>query len=99
MSEEITMVITGIGILVMLFCLWSAFSLKAKVPGGVVGQKWRHMTGMIAFFSLGYIAIPFLGELSAETMRLAVALIFLFGAIYVAVTIRLIYRVIEELTA
>lgn len=99
MNEEITLVITGLGILVMLFCLWSAFNLKSKVPGGVVGQKWRHMTGMIAFFSLGYIAIPFLGQLSAEAMRLAVAFIFLFGAIYVAVTIRLIYRVIEELTA
>lgn len=99
MNEEITTVITGLGILVMLYCLWSAFSLKAKVPGGVVGQKWRHMIGMISFFSLGYIAIPFLGQLSPETLRLAVALIFLFGAVYVAVTIRLIYRVIEELTA
>ena len=98
MNEEITTIITGLGILVMLYCLWSAFSLKAKDPGGVVGKKWRHMTGMIAFFSLGYIAIPFLGQLSAETLRLAVALIFLFGAVYVAVTIRLIYQVIEELS-
>ena len=39
MNEEITTIITGLGILVMLYCLWSAFSLKAKVPGGVVGKK------------------------------------------------------------
>lgn len=99
MNDEITTLITGAGILVMLFCLWSAISLKAKVPGGVVGKKWRQMIGMIIFFSLGYIAIPLLGQLSEATMRMAVSLIFLFGAVYVAITIRLIYRVIEELTA
>jgi hypothetical protein len=99
MSEELTTIITGFGILVMLYCLWSAISLKSKVPGGVVGKKWRNMTGMIALFALGYIAIPFLGQLSDNTMRLAVSMIFLFGSIYVAITIRLIYRVIEELSA
>lgn len=99
MSDEITMVVTGFGILVMIYCLWSAIRLKSKVPGGMVGKKWNQMVFMIAFFALGYIAIPMLGELSSETMRMAVSLIFLFGAIYVAITIRLIYRVIEELTA
>lgn len=99
MSDEITAVITGFGILVMLFCLWSAVSLKARIPGGVVGKKWGQMIAMVGFFALGYIAIPFLGQLSDSTMRMAVSLIFLFGAIYVAITIRLIYRVIEELMA
>ena len=99
MNDEITLIITGFGILVMLFCLWSALSLRSKVPGGVVGQKWSQMTFMVAFFALGYIAIPFLGQLSDAAMRMTVSIIFLFGAIYVAITIRLIYRVIEELAA
>lgn len=99
MSDEITTIITGLGILVMLYCLWFSIRLKSKVPGGVVGKKWRHMIAMVAFFTLGYIAIPFLGQLSNEALRLAVSLIFLFGAVYVAITLRLIYRVIEELTA
>ena len=99
MSDEITMIITGFGILVMLYCLWSAISLKSKVPGGVVGQKWSQLTFMVAFFALGYIAIPFLGQLSDTAMRMTVSIIFLFGAVYVAITIRLIYRVIEELAA
>ena len=99
MSEEFTAVITGLGILVMLYCLWSAIKLKARLPGGVVGKKWRHMIAMIAFFALGYIAIPLLGQLSDSTMRMAVSLIFLFGAVYVAITVQLIYRVIEELSA
>lgn len=99
MSEEITLVITGLGILVMLYCLGVAIFLKRKIPGGVVGKSWSRLIFMVAFFAMGYIAIPFLGELSQETLRFAVALIFLFGAVYVAVTIRLIYRIIEELTA
>jgi hypothetical protein len=99
MSDEITAVITGFGILVMLYCLWSAVRLKARIPGGVVGKKWGQMIAMVGFFTLGYIAIPLLGQLSDSTMRMAVSLIFLFGAIYVAITIRLIYRVIEELAA
>jgi hypothetical protein len=99
MYDEATTIIMGLGILVMVTCLWSAIRLKAKVPGGIVGQKWRQMIGMIIFFTLGYIAIPLLGHLSEAAMRLVVSLIFLFGAVYVAITIRLIYRVIEELTA
>lgn len=99
MSEEVTIVITGLGILVMLYCLGVAIFLKRKIPGGVVGKSWTQLIFMVAFFAMGYIAIPFLGELSQETLRFSVALIFLFGAVYVAVTIRLIYRIIEELTA
>lgn len=99
MSDEITTIITAFAILVMLYCLVLAIYLKSKIPGGVVGKSWRRLVFMVAFFAVGYIAIPMLGELSQETMRIAVALIFLFGAVYVAITIRLIYRIIEELTA
>lgn len=99
MSDEITFIIMGFGILVMLYCLWSAIGLKSKVPGGLVGKKWNQLTFMVAFFALGYIAMPFLGQLSDSAMRMTVSIIFLFGAVYVAITIRLIYRVIEELAA
>lgn len=99
MSDEIIFIITGFGILVMLYCLWSAITLKSRVPGGLVGKKWSQLTFMVAFFALGYIAIPFLGQLSDSAMRMTVSIIFLFGAVYVAITIRLIYRIIEELAA
>lgn len=99
MNEEITTIITGLAILVMLYSLGLAVHLKSKIPGGVVGKSWRRLVFMVAFFAVGYIAIPLLGQLSQDAMRMAIALIFLFGAVYVAITIRLIYRVIEELTA
>ncbi|MCL6556591.1 MAG: hypothetical protein K6T56_09550 [Burkholderiales bacterium] len=99
MDVEIITVIMASAIIVMLYCLWLVFSLKSRVPGGVVGKRWRVLTAMVVLFSIGYAAMPFLGELSEVTLRYVVALIFFFGAIYVAITIKLIHTVIEELSA
>jgi hypothetical protein len=99
MDVEITTLLTALAIIVMLYCLWLVLTLKARVPGGVVGRRWRFLTAMVGFFALGYAAIPFFGELPEATMRMVVASIFFFGALYVAITIKLIYTVIEELSA
>jgi len=42
---------------------------------------------------------PFFTMLPANVINLIVALIFFFGAVYVLITVRLIYRIIEELTS
>ncbi len=99
MDNQISMIIMALAILIMLYSLWIAITLRAKVPGGVVGRSWRILITMVGFFFLGYLMIPFLGDLSEAALRLVVSFIFFFGAIYVAITIRLIYRVIEELAA
>ena len=99
MDNQISMIIMALAILIMLYSLWIAITLRAKVPGGVVGRSWRILITMVGFFFLGYLMIPFLGDLSESALRLVVSCIFFFGAIYVAITIRLIYRVIEELAA
>jgi hypothetical protein len=46
---------------------------------------------------VGYLMTPFFGLIPAEMVSLIVSLIFLFGAVYVAITIKLIHRIIEEL--
>lgn len=99
MDVEIITLVTALAIIVMLYCLWLVLTLKARVPGGVVGRRWRYLTIMVAFFAVAYTAIPFFGELPEATMRVVVASIFFFGALYVAITIKLIYTVIEELSA
>ena len=99
MDGQISMIIMALAILVMLYSVWLAISLRAKVPGGVVGRSWRILMVLVGFFGIGYVLIPFLGDLSESTLRFMVSLIFFFGAIYVAVTIRLLYIVIEELSA
>lgn len=99
MPVEATTVIIALAIIVMLYCLWLVMTLKSKVPGGVIGSSWRTLTLLVFLFALGYAALPFFGDLPEATMRMVVALIFLFGSFYVAITIRLIYKIIEELSA
>ncbi|MBL0124990.1 MAG: hypothetical protein IPP88_20510 [Betaproteobacteria bacterium] len=97
MNFDISIMISVAAILVMFYCLWLVFSLGGSVPGGVVGKTWKTLTALVVLFTLGYLVTPFFGMLPPNLMRLIVALIFLFGAIYVVITVKLIYRIIEEL--
>ena len=53
---------------------------------------------LVLLFAVGYIAMPLVGELSLDALRLVVAVVFLFGAVYVVITIGLIGRIIRELS-
>ncbi|MEW6646972.1 MAG: hypothetical protein AB1450_07220 [Pseudomonadota bacterium] len=96
---DISLIISFAAILVMIFCLLQVYTLKSKIPGGVIGKQWNFLVMLVVLFSIGYLATPFFGALPAELMRLIASLIFFFGAIYVLITVKLIYRVIQELTA
>jgi len=98
MSVDLVIVVTGAAILVMLYALWMVISLKKNIPGGMVGKYWNLLLILVVLFAGGYIAMPFLGTLDVDLLRMAVALIFLFGAIYVVITINLINKVIKALS-
>lgn len=85
-------------ILIMLYALWQVIRLKRRIPGGVVGRSWRILFALVLLFAVGYIAMPLVGELSLDALRLVVAVVFLFGAVYVVITIGLIRRIIQELS-
>lgn len=85
-------------IVVMLVCLATVFKLRANIPGGVVGKQWGILTFLVTLFTAGYFVTPFFAGLPTDVMNLVIALIFFFGAIYVLITVRLIYRIIEEMT-
>jgi len=97
MKLDVTMLVSVAAILIMLYALWRVISLKSQIPGGMVGRNWNVLLLLVVMFAVGYVAMPFLGQLSAEVLRLVVGLIFLFGAIYVVITITLIHRIIEAL--
>ena len=80
-------------------CLYLVFTLRRKIPGGVVGKQWQFLTLLVSLFTAGYFVTPFFNLLSPNVINLIVALIFFFGAVYVLITVRLIYRIIEELTS
>jgi hypothetical protein len=99
MTPTLILVINIAAIAVMLVCLATVYKLRANIPGGVVGKQWGFLTTLVTLFTLGYFVTPFFTSLPANVIDLVVALIFFFGAVYVLITVRLIYRIIEEMTS
>lgn len=99
MTPTLILVINIAAIAVMLVCLATVYKLRANIPGGVVGKQWGILTTLVTLFTLGYFVTPFFTSLPANVIDLVVALIFFFGAVYVLITVRLIYRIIEEMTS
>lgn len=99
MNYDIGFYISIAAIVVMFYCLGLVLSLRKNIPGGVVGRTWKFLTLLVALFTLGYLATPFFGLLPQAVVSVIVSLIFLFGALYVVLTVRLIYRIIEELAS
>jgi hypothetical protein len=98
MQVDITLVISAAAILTMMYCLFLVLSLKKNIPGGIVGSKWNLLMSLVGLFTVGYLATPFFSMLPEQVLRLLVSFIFFFGAVYVAVTVKLIYQVIQELS-
>jgi len=91
-------IISIISALTMLYALWSVISLRKNVPGGLIGNKLNGLMALVVLFSISYIMVPFLGQLSQETLTITMNIILLFGAVYVVATISLIKRIIQTLT-
>lgn len=98
MEIDIALVISIAAILTMMYCLFLVISLKGKVPGGMVGSKWNFLTFLVILFTIGYLTTPFFSMIPEKALRLIVSFIFFFGALYVVVTVKLIYRIIQELS-
>jgi uncharacterized membrane protein YdcZ (DUF606 family) len=99
MKFDLTFFISLAAILIMVYCLYLVVTLKKHVPGGIVGRTWNFLTGLVVLFTLGYLTTPLFEIIPENLLRLIVSGIFLFGAIYVVITVKLIYRIIEELSA
>lgn len=95
MKLDYSLFFTLAAVFLIVFCLVQVLTLKREIPGGVVGKQWTILSWLVVLFTIGYLAAPFFGTIPVETLRLIVSLIFLFGAVYVLITIRLIYRIIQ----
>jgi hypothetical protein len=98
MNFDIAQLLSFAAILVMVYCLWLVMSLKPTVPGGIIGKTWNTLMVLVALFTVGYLTTPFFSAIPEHILRLIVSVIFLFGALYVVLTVKLIHRVIQELT-
>jgi hypothetical protein len=98
MAIDITTAVAVAATLVMFYAVWRVIILRRDIPGGMVGRHWNLLAVLVILFAAGYLGMPFAGQLSREVLQLIVALIFLFGAIYVVITINLIHKVIRVLS-
>lgn len=95
--EMLFLVLSVLSIVVMLYALYSAFILRHKVPGGKVKSTWNFLTSLIVMFSAGYLSTPFFRLLPKEIKDVLVGVIFLAGAIFVLIVIKLFYKIVEDI--
>ena len=86
-----------VAIVIMAVNVVSALKLKKAIVGGEVGEKWNYSVYLIVFFFIGYIVSPLFLQISPESKDLVISLVFLFGAVFVYIMIRLIFSVITLL--
>ncbi|MDH5183898.1 MAG: hypothetical protein OEX12_08425 [Gammaproteobacteria bacterium] len=91
-------ILGALALLLILFCLFMVLRLKRQIPGGIIGKRWNTLTALVVLFVVGYTSVFFLQELPAEQLLLIITSVYLFGAIYVWLTIRMVYSIIRELT-
>ena len=95
--ETLFLVLSSAAILAMVYALYSALTLKDKIPGGKVKSAWNLLTSLIIIFTIGYLATPFFRLLPPEVKDILVGVIFLAGAIFVVIVIKLYFKIIEDL--
>lgn len=98
MDFSVSTAVSLLAIVVMIGCLVNVLRLGKNMPGGIVGRTWKQLTALVILFTVGYLVTPFFPMIPTHIANLVVALIFLFGAAYVWITVSLIHRVIRELT-
>lgn len=81
-----------LAIMAMVVNVMMAFRLRRLLIGGEIRSRWSLLTNFILVFLFGYILSPLLLVFSVpvEVMGAVVFLIFLFGAIFVWIVIRII---------
>ena len=94
---NLPVIISLMAIVVIIYGLQLVIRLKKDIPGGIIGKRWNTLIILVCLFTAGFLFGPFFGDLPVETLRLMVALIFFFGAVYVVITIKMIYSIIQEL--
>ena len=99
MKIDLLTVIGIAAVFIMLINLFFTVSMRSHVKGGMIGKRWNYMTILVLLFAAGYFILPFISTLTIETLRIVVSLIFFFGALYVMITLRMIYAIIKELTS
>ena len=88
-----------IAIITMVINVFLAVRLRRAMIGGEIRSRWGMLTNLIIVFLVGYILSPLLlvFQLPVVYMGFVVFLVFLFGAVFVAVVIRILHDTLASL--
>ena len=98
MRQEVSLLVNLAAILMVFYGLFQLLALRATVPAGAAGRWWKTLFLLVVLFCIGFVASPFLWDLPPANQRLVVALVFLFGALYVILTVRMLHGLMREIT-
>jgi hypothetical protein len=80
--------ISGLAILTMLICVIRGIMFHRRISGGKIKRRVSVLVGLLIFFFLGYTVSPFLYLIEQfEYTTLIVYLVFLFGALFVLLSL------------
>lgn len=88
----------GAGTLVLLVALHELQNLLGILPGGQIVQRWHTMRALIIFFVMGYIGYGLaFSNTQTTVLHLIVPTVFLFGACFVWLTMKLSLQTAKDL--
>lgn len=80
--------ISGLAILTMLICVIRGIMFHRRISGGKIKRRVAVLVALLVFFFVGYIVSPFLYLIEQfEYTTLIVYLVFLFGALFVLLSL------------
>ena len=95
----VSFALSGLAILTMLICVIRGVLFYRSIAGGEIKRRVAILVALLVFFFLGYIASPFLYLLEKmEYTSLIVYLVFLFGALFVLLSIDTMNAVLRFFT-
>ncbi len=83
---------------IIFYALYLVMDLRKKILiGGEVKAAWKRLSWMIVLFAIGYLTTPFFPSLPEFVKDVVVGVMFLFGAIFVVIVIKLFHKIYTEL--
>jgi hypothetical protein len=86
------------GMLIFIYCIQIVSKILLHFPNAKMNKSWKVIRILIAFFLIGYILniLAVLLELN-EVLLIMQALVYLFGALFVFIVVRLSYKTYQLL--
>jgi hypothetical protein len=87
-------IVLAVGVMVAALAL--VLRLRKVARGGRIGRVVNLLVGFILFFLIGYLVAPFTPRLPPSVAHLLTAIVFLFGAVFVVIVLRLIDALVRQ---